>query len=49
MTTDQALSLAVGETRDFEFTPQALGDMRVEIVVPDGSLRTSIGARVQDK
>jgi FtsP/CotA-like multicopper oxidase with cupredoxin domain len=48
-TTDQALSLAVGETRDFEFTPQAPGEMRIEIVLPDGSVRTSIGVRVQEK
>jgi FtsP/CotA-like multicopper oxidase with cupredoxin domain len=45
--TDQALSLAVGETRDFEFTPATAGDLRVEIRLPNGGLRTSIDVRVR--
>jgi FtsP/CotA-like multicopper oxidase with cupredoxin domain len=45
--TDQALSLAVGETRDFEYTPTEPGDLRVEIRLPNGNLRTSIDVRVR--
>jgi FtsP/CotA-like multicopper oxidase with cupredoxin domain len=47
VSTKEALSLAVGETRDFEFKPTAPGDLRVEIRLPNGNLRTSIGVQVR--
>lgn len=48
LVTHQALSLAVGETRDFEFTPADARDLRVEIRLPDGRLRTSIDIVVRE-
>ena len=44
--TKELLSLAVGETRDFEFQPTAAGNLRVEFRHPDGRFRTSIDVRV---
>jgi FtsP/CotA-like multicopper oxidase with cupredoxin domain len=44
--TKDVLSLAVGETRDFEFRPMVAGDLRVEVRLPDGRLRTGIDVQV---
>lgn len=46
--TQEALSLAVGETRDFEYRPTEPGRLRVEIRLPDGRLRASIDVIVSD-
>ena len=46
LVTKNLLSLAVGETRDFEFQPTVAGDLRVEVRLPDGRLRTSIDVQV---
>jgi FtsP/CotA-like multicopper oxidase with cupredoxin domain len=44
--TKEALSLAVGETRDFEFTPGEAGTLQVEVRLPNGALRTKIDVEV---
>jgi FtsP/CotA-like multicopper oxidase with cupredoxin domain len=45
--TSEPLSLAVGETRDFEYQPTTAGPMRIEVRLPNGTLRTSIDVEVQ--
>ena len=46
--TKELLSLAVGETRDFEFRPTVPGDLRIEVRHPtDGRFRTSIDVQVR--
>ena len=47
LVTKDLLSLAVGETRDFEFRPTGAGDLRVEVRLPDVRLRTSIDVQVR--
>jgi FtsP/CotA-like multicopper oxidase with cupredoxin domain len=45
--TKEPLSIAVGETRDFEFRPTAPGDLRVELRMPIGYGPLDIGVHVQ--
>jgi FtsP/CotA-like multicopper oxidase with cupredoxin domain len=45
--TKEALSLAVGETRDFDFKPGAPGILQVEVRLPNGALRTKIDIEVR--
>ena len=45
--TKEALSVAVGGTRDFDFRLTAPGDLRVEIRLPSGSLHTKIDVEVR--
>jgi hypothetical protein len=45
--TKEALSLAVGETRDFEYQPKGPGNLRVEVRLPNGALRTKIDIEVR--
>jgi len=46
LVTKDVLSLAVGETREFEFRLTVAGNVRMEVRRLDGSLRTSIGVQV---
>jgi FtsP/CotA-like multicopper oxidase with cupredoxin domain len=45
MTTRELLSLAVGETRDFEFRPETPGELQIEVHLPE-RLRASLGIEV---
>jgi hypothetical protein len=45
VTTRGLLTLAVGETRDFEFRPETKGELKIEVHIPE-RLRASIGIEV---